>query len=97
MACALERYRLARGQFPESLGALVPEFTSELPHDVINGQPLKYRRTVDGRYVLYSVGWNKTDEGGVIGLKQKGEVIERTAGDWVWQLPPAPEPHLSPR
>jgi hypothetical protein len=97
MACALERYRLAHGQFPESLGVLVPEFISELPHDVINGQPLKYRRAADGQYEIYSVGWNETDEGGAIGLKQKGENIERTAGDWVWRLPPWPEPNLSAR
>ena len=26
VACALERYRLARGQYPEELNALVPRF-----------------------------------------------------------------------
>ena len=85
LACALERCRLARGQFPDSLGALVPEFISQLPHDVINGQPLKYRRTADGQYLLYSVGWNETDDGGVLGLKQKSEAIDQTLGDWVWR------------
>jgi hypothetical protein len=45
LACTLERYRLAHGEFPESLGALVPEFITQLPHDVITGQPLNYRRT----------------------------------------------------
>ena len=97
VACALERYRLVHGQFPESLGVLVPEFISDLPRDVINGQPLKYRCTADGQYLLYSVGWNETDEGGVIGLKQKGEGVDQTAGDWVWRLPPSPEPNLSAR
>jgi hypothetical protein len=87
LACALERYRLARGQFPESLGALVPEFISQAPHDVINGQPLNYRRTPDGQYVLYSVGWDKTDGGGVIGRGKNGQSVDRTTGDWVWRLP----------
>ena len=87
MACALERYRLAHGQFPESLGALVPEILSQLPHDVLNGQPFKYRRTADGQYLLYSVGWNETDEGGVLGLTQSGEGIDQKTGDWVWRLP----------
>jgi hypothetical protein len=82
LACALERYRLARGQFPESLGALVPEFIGQLPHDVINGQPLHYRRTPDGQYVLYSVGWDATDDGGVIGRGGN-----QMTGDWVWRLP----------
>ena len=82
LACALERYRLARGQFPESLGALVPEFISQAPHDVINGQPLHYRCTPDGQYVLYSVGWDATDDGGVFG--RGGSHL---TGDWVWRLP----------
>ncbi|MCX6928796.1 MAG: hypothetical protein NT154_37125, partial [Verrucomicrobia bacterium] len=61
IACTLERCRLANGQFPDSLDALTPKFIAKLPHDVINGQPLNYRLTSDGQYVLYSVGWNQTD------------------------------------
>jgi hypothetical protein len=87
LACALERYRLARGQFPESLGALVPEFISQAPHDVINGQPLNYHRTPDGQYVLYSVGWDATDQGGVIGRGKNGQSVDHMTGDWVWRLP----------
>jgi hypothetical protein len=87
LACALEGYRLARGQFPESLGALVPEFIGQAPHDVINGQPLNYRRTPDGQYLLYSVGWDATDGGGVIGLGKNGKSVDYTTGDWVWRLP----------
>jgi len=87
LACALERYRLAHGQFPESLGALVPDFIGHLPHDVINGQPLNYRRSPDGQYGLYSVGWDEADGGGVIGLKQDGKHMDPTTGDWVWRLP----------
>jgi len=90
LACALERYHLAHGQFPESLGALVPDFISQLPHDVINGQPLKYRRTTDGQYLLYSVGWDTTDGGGVIGLGQNGRSVDYKIGDWVWRLPTKP-------
>ena len=45
LACALERYRLANGQFPETLDALVPKFVAKLPTDVITGTPLKYRRS----------------------------------------------------
>ena len=37
----------------------------KLPHDIINGQPLHYRRTDDGQFVLYSVGWDEKDDGGV--------------------------------
>ena len=86
VACALERYRLANGQFPDTLDALAPKFIAKLPHDVINGQPLKYRRTDDGQFVLYSVGWNETDDGGTVGLTKNGD-LDPNKGDWVWRYP----------
>jgi hypothetical protein len=86
LACALERYRLAEGQYPEELNALVPRFVTVLPHDIINGQPLKYRRTDNGRFILYSVGWNEKDDGGVVATnKEKRQDVLQ--GDWVWQYP----------
>ena len=86
LACALERYRLANGQFPETLEALAPKFIAKVPHDVINGQPLKYRRTDDRQFVLYSVGWNETDDGGKVELTKSGNPDEQK-GDWVWRCP----------
>ena len=77
IACGLERYRLAHGQYPDTLEALVPQFAAKLPHDIVGGQPLKYHPTGDGQFVLYSVGWNEKDDGGVPGATN-GE------GDWVW-------------
>src|ERR1039458_6325962 len=59
VACALERYRLAQGQFPDSLEPLSPRFLPKLPHDIITGAPLIYRRAPDGQFILYSVGWNE--------------------------------------
>ena len=75
LVCALERYRRAHGQYPESLEQLVPDLVRKLPHDLIGGQPLKYRRTTDGKFLLYSVGWNETDDGGD---------RDKQKGDWVW-------------
>ena len=86
VAIALERYRLAHGEFPESLNALSPQFIAKIPHDIINGRPLHYRRTDDGQFVLYSVGWNETDDGGEVGLIQSG-AVDRDTGDWVWRYP----------
>ncbi len=86
VACALERYRLVHGQYPETLDALSPQFIEKLPHDIINGQPLHYRRTEDGQFILYSVGWNQTDDGGQVVLTKNGSV-DRENGDWVWQYP----------
>jgi hypothetical protein len=93
-AIALERYRLAHGEFPEALDALAPQFIAQVPHDVIGGGPLKYRREADGQFVLYSVGWNETDDGGVV-VNQKSRdrwdesssKVDISQGDWVWRYP----------
>jgi len=87
IAIALERHRLINGQFPEALEALVPKFITQLPHDVINGQPLKYRRMDDGSFILYSVGWNEADDGGAVGLNKDGKSTDLKKGDWVWRYP----------
>jgi hypothetical protein len=86
IACALERYHLAHGEYPETLAALAPQFIEKLPHDIINGQPLHYRRTDDGRFLLYSVGWNETDDGGQVAPIKDGRT-DMENGDWVWQYP----------
>jgi hypothetical protein len=88
VALALERYRLAHGEYPNSLNMLEPQFITPLPHDIINGQPLHYQRTAGGQFKLYSVGWNETDDGGVVVFK-KGSTpgIDRKKGDWVWRYP----------
>jgi hypothetical protein len=91
VVCALERYRLAQGQYPDNLNALVPRFVAVLPHDIINGQPLKYRRTANGRFILYSVGWNEKDDGGVVATnKANPPRQDPLQGDWVWQYPASP-------
>jgi len=84
LACALERYRLANGQFPETLDALSAQYLAAIPADVITGQSLKYRRTDDGQFQLYSVGWNGKDDGGKIGMNKEGNAPDDTQGDWVW-------------
>ncbi len=65
-ACALEKYYLDHHAYPDGLAALVPAYLDHVPSDVIDGAALRYRRTVDGRYQLYSVGWDGQDGGGVI-------------------------------
>lgn len=64
MACALERYRIANSAYPEHLENLVPRFIKTLPLDVITAKPMIYRRIDPDRFVLYSIGWNQTDDGG---------------------------------
>ena len=88
IACALERYRLAHGVYPGSLDVLVPEYIEVLPHDIMNGQPFHYQFHPDGTYLLYSVGWNQTDDGGKIAYKKDNpKVMDYDEGDWVWPMP----------
>jgi hypothetical protein len=86
VACALERHRLAGGKYPDTLAALVPQFIAKLPHDLINGKPLIYSRKDDQNFLLYSVGWNETDDGGVTAYTSDGKE-DRERGDWVWRYP----------
>jgi hypothetical protein len=87
-AIALERHRLAHGEYPETLDSLPPRFIAQLPHDAIGGQPLKYRREANGLFVLYSVGWNETDDGGVVVFKESSpNHVDLDKGDWVWRYP----------
>ncbi len=86
VACALERYRLAHGQFPDKLEALVPQSLDAVPADLFDGKPLRYQHH-GASYVLYSVGSNQTDEGGKLVLTPNGTQPQWEQGDWVWTLP----------
>jgi hypothetical protein len=84
IACALERYYLTYGQYPDTLDALSPKFMETIPHDIIGGQPLIYRRTNDGKFLLYSIGWNETDDGGQPSPHSGSTIKDYNKGDWVW-------------
>jgi len=88
IACALERYRLAHNAYPSSLDALAPTFIAEVPHDIITGDPYHYQLHPDGTFLLYSVGWNQTDEDGQIVYKKDAPTqIDYAQGDWPWPVP----------
>lgn len=63
-ALALERYRGKHGDYPATLAPLASEFLKAVPVDFMDGQPLRYRRTADCHFVLYSVGLDCVDDGG---------------------------------
>jgi hypothetical protein len=83
VACALGRYEMAHGQYPESLAALAPQYINALPHDVIGAKPLIYHPTVGGEFLLYSVGWDSEDDGGIAAFMKDGS-LDTVTGDWVW-------------
>lgn len=89
-AVALHRHKLKHGQFPESLGALVPEFLAEVPRDFMDGQPLRYRREPDGQFRLWSVGEDFKDDGGdatTVGAPSNNPFDWLKGRDWVWPQP----------
>ena len=92
IVCALERFRHAQRRYPETFAELRPTYLEQAPADLIDGQPLHYRPTPDGKFLLYSVGWNEQDDGGVIEPGPAGaSQLQSAQGDWCWAFP-APEP-----
>jgi hypothetical protein len=84
LACALERFRRVNGGFPETLEALIPKFIAAIPKDVCDGKPMRYRRTADGGYELWSVATNRKDDGGQsVGADKDAP----EPPDWVWRMP----------
>lgn len=67
IVCALEKFRAAHGAYPEALA----EMGAALPHDLVSGLPMIYRRPAAGSFVLYSVGPNGEDDSG-------------SGDDWLW-------------
>lgn len=73
VALAIEQFHRANGKLPQTLAQLVPQHLAVVPIDPMDGQPLRYVVREDG-YLLYSVGRNKVDDGGVMGDDQLDEV-----------------------
>ncbi|MFA6133815.1 MAG: hypothetical protein WC869_07365 [Phycisphaerae bacterium] len=68
---ALRRYRLEKGHYPDSLEQLKAEgYLSKLPFDYFAEGPLKYCKVGDD-FLLYGVGWNMKDDGGVHDEKEE--------------------------
>jgi hypothetical protein len=73
IACALERYRLARRKYPERLEELAPEWLSTVPHDAMSGRALNYQFDPTAGAVIRGVGMDGMDD-----RKSGG------SDDWLW-------------
>jgi len=74
VAVALAAYRAENGRYPAKLVELSPKYLKVVPKDRLSGKELIYR--LEGRgYVLYSVGENLTDDGGVEEPHGKGDMV----------------------
>ena len=78
VALGIERYRLAKGSLPKELAELAPRYIDKVPIDPFDGKPVRYKLTEPG-YIVYSVGADGTDEGGL----EKGQRKDRSDPyDW---------------
>ncbi len=63
LACQL--YRMDKGEFPETLEALVPEYLAAVPEDAYRpGEKIKYR-VEENAVVIYASGYDEKDDGGL--------------------------------
>jgi hypothetical protein len=99
-ALGLERYRVRHGAYPQRLEDLTPEFLKVPLRDFMDGKPLRYLRTDDGHFVLYSVGLDCSDDGGVMPQRNSrgaeyadyleyGGTAATRSSDLVWPRPAA--------
>ncbi|NOZ40003.1 MAG: hypothetical protein GXP24_07240 [Planctomycetes bacterium] len=93
---ALLTFRGDQGNFPRKLDELVPKYLAVVPVDPfdLDSGPLRYRREED-KYVLYSLGWNGRDDGGVLPADYEGSgpaFWHMEEGDLRLELLFAPDP-----
>jgi len=99
-AIALERFRGKHGSYPKTVNELAPEWLKDPPVDFMDGQPLRYRLTDHGHFVLYSVGLDGVDDGGNMPRPRRREGLAagapsqdprefaiRSGTDLVWPRP----------
>ena len=85
-AVALGYFRERNGAYPDSLGELVPRYLPEMPVDRSTGMALRYK-VVDGRPMLYGLGRDGVDGGGVWMIEPIYWPQVPETGDWVLYPP----------
>ena len=75
MGLLIEQHYTEHGSYPASLDVLARALGGAVPLDPFSGEPYQYVVSDDG-FLLYSVGGNQVDDGGV---------HDQANGDWVWR------------
>ena len=101
VACALERYFIKQGRYPERLEELVPQFLSSVPLDPVDSLPLRYQKTDAGRYRIWCVGMDGVDDEGQVNPDPGDNPAAiltnpQYLGDWTWQYVPVELPPAVP-
>jgi hypothetical protein len=86
LACALERYYLSEGQYPEKLADVQPRFIGKIPHDLMSGKDFIYHRESPKNYVLYSVGADLKNDGGNPAKSVAAPSTPETEKDWILRI-----------
>lgn len=96
IACALERYYLQHHRYPAKLAELQPDYLTAIPVDPVNGQPMGYGLTAEGRYKLWSVGMDEKDDQKWVAADVQGRGatgLSEDSDDCIWQyVPGQPSP-----
>jgi hypothetical protein len=71
---AIRAFQLTEDRLPKSLEELVPRELKSIPKDPFNDQDFVYQPGKD-RYLLFSVGPNGVDDGGVEEVKDQGDLL----------------------
>ncbi len=88
LVVACNRFAREKGQWPETLAELVPEYLGAVPQDPYDGAPFRYSAE---KGLVWAVGTNLTDEGGSTRLLGVDPAIPagrdwRRAEDFVFEL-----------
>ena len=104
IAAMLEAYRLKHGAYPGRLWELSTLGLGAAPPDPFSGKPFHYRKK-EGRYLLWSVGPNLVDDGGIAVNKSSRQEVDilwntgspETGINYGYTHPPlVPRPEFSP-
>lgn len=95
VALAIESYRREHGAWPADLAALVPSHLPRVPLDPFDGMPMRYKApsTPDARPLIYSVGADGIDDGGLLTTtKDARGAVSRFPAPATTTGNPAPKP-----
>ena len=82
LALACHRYRKANQEWPTTLDQLVGKWLKDTPIDRINGKPLNFL-VKDDKLVIYSLGHDGDDDGGVSTDSETPWLDKTGDGDWI--------------
>ncbi len=80
---AIKAYKIDHGQLPDNLNVLVPHYIHKVPQDPYDGKMIRYNKD---KRIIYSVGKNSIDDGGVDITDKKQHIKKWNAKDIVFKI-----------